>query len=311
VLLAEPSVVALRSAPSKHAGEVVAAGRAALAMIGRTGHDVAVTWPIRAGVIVDQEATHAMLRAFVAAVLGRSVPRRIVISLPCGVTSVERLAFARAAESLGADDVTLVYEPIAAAIGAGLDVLAPRGRLLVDVGSGITEAVVVSMGRIAAQRSVRVGGNTLDERIVEYVRASRGLRISRAMAEELKIHLGAAVLAPEGRVAPAKGQWQASRLPGATLVSSDELRPVFLGVMDTVVECVTSALDAADPELATDVCNEGLYLSGGGMLSQRLDQYLSERLGVRTRLVDDPLRAVALGNGRVLETPDLAREACV
>ena len=291
----EPSLVALRR------GELIAVGSAALALDGRQRPDVSVVRPLHDGVVADLDACVRMLQALLAAVprrLGVSGIRRVLISVPHGVTAVERAAFRDAAfRATGARQVALLAEPMAAAIGAGLPVGIARGHMVVDVGSGITEAAVTSLGAIVSCASVRAGGETLDARIATHLRATRGLEVGARTAERLKRELlgpGAAA------TAVAKGRQVLTGLPTALEVSAVELRGAVEAAVESLVEPVLDVLEELSPELVADVGDHGIWVTGGGSLVPTIAAAIARRVGVRTHQPQAPLAAVIEGNAAVL-----------
>lgn len=300
LLLDEPSAIAFRIEEGRR--RPLAVGRAALRLQGRTDESIRVVEPIRDGVIADLDATVQMLRGLVARALGptRLGLGHVLLSLPHDVTAPERAAFRQAALQLGARRCSLIEEPLAAAIGSGLPVLRPSGRLVVDVGSGIIEVVVISLGAIAAWGSSRTGAQPIDESIAQHLRAAQGLVVGRDAAERLKLELGRADLAPGERVA-VKGRSLRTGLPAIAHVRLDEVAgEIFARQAAQIGDLIISVLDGTPAELVGDVCEHGVYLTGGGALLPGLDRLLAARLGVRVRRVPRPLQAVALGNGRVL-----------
>ncbi len=305
LLLAAPSAVAFTTAQGRT--RTLAAGSLAAQMHGRTRHGTQVVWPVRSGMIVDAQATALMLKAFVRMIYQGRVPRlkRVLISIPCGVTPVEQRGFWQAAASLQPDDITLVYEPLAATVGAGIADQQARGRMLVDVGGGTTEAIVTSMGQIATSRSVRTGGDALNRQIADFVRQRYALEISDAEAERCK-RLAAPALDQAASVAvPVLGRCQQSRLPRRVMVQAHELKPVFAFLTGVVAQCIEDTLSATAPELVADLADDGIWLSGGCLLVPGMPAALAARLPVRFRIVQDPLTAVAMGNARLLASPRL------
>jgi rod shape-determining protein MreB and related proteins len=295
-----PSLVAVRTGGERR-GEVMATGRAALALDGRERPDLAIVRPLQDGVVADLDACVRMLQALLRQVRRRLFERvhRVLISVPHGVTAVERAAFHdAAARATRARRVSLIDEPMAAAIGAGLPVGAARGHMVVDVGSGITEAAVTSLGAIVACASVRAGGKTIDERIAAHLRASRGLAIGARTAERLKREL----LAADGTepVAVAKGRQVATGLPAVARVRATELRAAVEPVVESLIAPVFDVLDGLTPELVADIGDGGIWITGGGSLVPMIAAAIARRVGVRTHSPAAPLCTVIDGNAAVL-----------
>ncbi len=305
VVCREPSVVALYS---DHNGDrrVLAVGQEARAMLGRTPPDVEVVRPLRDGVIADFEVTEAMLRMFMHQCMGPNhvVRPRTVLSIPTSTIDVERRAIRECAEAAGSREVHLVEEPLAAALGAGLDVSEAAGNMVIDVGGGTTEIAVISMGRIANHATLKVGGDQMDEAIVRYLRDARGLLVGPVTAEELKIHLGAA--APAGRrdgntAMDVRGRDLVTGYPRALRVHQDEVREALSGIVQLIVDCLLATLDKTSPELAADIVDKGIVMTGGGAQLRRLDRALGQATGLPIIVVDDPASAVARGAGMALD----------
>jgi rod shape-determining protein MreB and related proteins len=293
VVVDQPSLVARRGA------DVIAVGAAALAMEGRNRPDIAIVRPLHDGVVADLDACVAMLQAMLRLVPGGVRAGRVLISVPRGVTAVERAAFRdAAARATGARRVALLDEPMAAAIGEGLPVSAPRGHMILDVGSGITEAAVTCLGEIVACSSLRAGGETLDARIEGHLRAAHGLAVGPRTAERLKRELLAG--AAPGAVALAKGRDVESGLPRARVVTADELGAATGGIVASLVEPVLAVLEALSPELVADVGDRGIWITGGGSLVPSVATAVARRVGVPARRGADPLAAVIRGNAAVL-----------
>jgi rod shape-determining protein MreB len=278
-------------------------------MQGRAAPAVEILWPVRNGVIIDACAVTAMLQEMLRQAWHGAVGhvRRVLISVPRDATLIERRAFKEAAAGLGASSIVLLEEPVAAAVGAGIDVLARRSRLLVDVGSGITEAVVMAMGRVVAHRSVRLGGDAMAVRIAEIVRRDHELVISTEEADRVKCAVKASALASHDAVLDVKGWHAGSRMPRRAAVTVASLKPVYSGMLDVVSTCVAEALRDCDPEAAADVATDGVWLSGGCLLTPGADAALARRLGLQVQRVSEPLGAVIAGNGVVVEDARLCR----
>lgn len=308
VVLQEPSVVAIRQDGNKTV--IVEVGRAAREMYGRTPEEIEVMRPLRDGVIADYFVTEAMLRYFIEKVSGRFNFRRpiVMISVPYGVTSVERRAVKEAALAAGAREVHLIPEPLAAAIGAGLPVGTPTGNMVVDMGGGSTEAAVVSMNGIVCAESVRVGGVHLDEAIVSYVRKKYNLVIGEPTAEMIKIKIGAARELDERLEMNVQGRDQVAGLPRTITINSSEVAEAISEPLAAVINVVRAVLAKTPPELSSDIIDRGMALTGGGALLREIDTLLTEEAGVPAYVADNPIACTALGAGKALaELPILLR----
>jgi rod shape-determining protein MreB and related proteins len=300
VVLQEPSVVAIREDGSKTT--IVEVGRAAREMYGRTPEEIEVMRPLRDGVIADYFVTEAMLRYFIEKVAGRFHLRKpiVMISVPYGVTSVERRAVREAGLAAGAREVHLIPEPLAAAIGAGLPVGTPTGNMVVDLGGGSTEAAVVSMNGIVCAESVRVAGVHLDEAIISYIRKKYNLVIGEPTAEEIKIKIGAAIELPDRLEMQVQGRDQISGLPKTITVASNEVVEALSEPLSAIVNVVRAVLAKTPPELASDIIDRGMALCGGGALLREIDTLLTQEAGVPAYVADNPLACTALGAGKAL-----------
>jgi rod shape-determining protein MreB and related proteins len=308
VVLQEPSVVAIREDDSKTI--IVEVGRAAREMYGRTPELIEVMRPLRNGVIADYFVTEAMLRYFIDKVAGRFHLRKpvVMISVPYGVTSVERRAVKEAALAAGAREVHLIPEPLAAAIGAGLPVGTPTGNMVVDLGGGSTEAAVVSMNGIVCAESVRVGGVHLDEAIIAYIRKKYNLVIGEPTAEEIKIKIGAAMELDDRLELSVQGRDQVAGLPKTITITSGEVAEAIAEPMAAIVNAVRSVLAKTPPELASDIIDRGMVLTGGVALLREIDTLLTQETGVPAYVADNPIACTALGAGKALsELPILQR----
>jgi rod shape-determining protein MreB len=308
VVLQEPSVVAIREDENKTT--IVEVGRAAREMYGRTPEIIEVMRPLRDGVIADYFVTEAMLRYFIDKVAGRFHLRRpvVMISVPYGVTSVERRAVKEAALAAGAREVHLIPEPLAAAIGAGLPVGTPTGNMVVDLGGGSTEAAVVSMNGIVCAESVRVGGVHLDDAIVSYIRKKYNLVIGEPTAEEIKIKIGAAKELDEELEMNVQGRDQIAGLPKTIVVRTSEVVEAITEPMAAINNVVRAVLARTPPELASDIIDRGMALTGGGAMLREIDILLTLEAGVPAYVADNPIACTALGAGKALaELPILQR----
>lgn len=298
IVLQEPSVVAL----SVNENRIVAVGEEAKAMYGRTPDVIEVLRPMRDGVIADYLVTEAMLKYFIHKSAGRSVFKpRVMISVPYGVTSVEKRAVHEAAIAAGAREAHLLWEPVAAAIGAGLPTDTPTGNMVVDLGGGTTEAAVVSMNGIVVANSVRTGGVRFDEAIVNYICRKYNLAIGEPTAEEIKIRIGAALPLDELLKLEVQGRDQVAGLPRTIVVTSEEVSEAISDSLAAVVGVVKSVLEKTPPELASDIIDRGMVLVGGGALLRKIDQLLTRETGVAAYVADAPMACVALGAGKALE----------
>jgi rod shape-determining protein MreB len=303
IVLNEPSVVAITTRKGKKM--VMAVGDEAKMMLGRTPGNIEAIRPLRDGVIADFEVAEEMIKHFIRKVHNRRsfASPQIVVCVPSGSTAVERRAIQESAESAGARRVYLVEEPMAAAIGAGLPVTEPTGSMVVDIGGGTTEVAVLSLGGIVYSRSVRVGGDKMDEAIIGYIRRTNNLLIGEATAERVKKEIGSAC-APEngeGVEMTIKGRDLMNGVPKEILVSQRQIAESMAEPVGAIVEAVKVALEHTAPELAADIVDKGIVLTGGGALLGNLDFVLRHSTGLPVSIADEPLSCVALGTGRVLE----------
>jgi rod shape-determining protein MreB len=299
IVLREPSIVAIQ----KGTDHVLAVGNEAKAMLGRTPGNIVAIRPMRDGVIADFEVTERMLRHFISKVHRRKslAKPRIIISIPSGVTEVERRAVRESALQAGARDVYLIEEPMAAAIGSGLPIAEPRGNMIVDSGGGTTEVAVISLGGIVYGRSVRVGGEKLDESIIAYLKRAYNVLIGERMAEAIKITLGSAFPLKEELRMEVKGRDLVTGLPRVMEITSEEIRTALEEALVQIVDTVKMTLERTPPELAADIVERGIMMAGGTSLLKGLDQRLREETGVPVNLAEDPLICVVMGAGRVLD----------
>lgn len=308
VVLQEPSVVAIREDDNRTT--IVEVGRAAREMYGRTPEAIEVMRPLRDGVIADYFVTEAMLRYFIEKVAGRIHIRRpiVMISVPYGVTSVERRAVKEAALAAGAREVHLIPEPLAAAIGAGLPVGTPTGNMVVDLGGGSTEAAVVSMNGIVCAESVRVGGVHFDEAIVSYIRKKYNLVVGEPTAEEIKIKIGAAMDLEEELEMNVQGRDQIAGLPKTIVVRSSEVVEAISEPLAAINNVIRAVLARTPPELASDIIDRGMALTGGGAMLRQIEKLLTQEAGVPAYVADNPIACTCLGAGKALaELPILQR----
>jgi rod shape-determining protein MreB len=304
IVLAEPSVVAIADVRGKK--QVLAVGEEAKLMLGRTPGNIQAIRPLRDGVIADFDVAEEMIKHFIRKVHNRRgfASPTIIVCVPSGSTAVERRAIQESAESAGARRVLLIEEPMAAAIGAGLPVTEPSGNMVVDIGGGTTEVAVISLGGIVYARSVRVGGDKMDEAIISYIRRNHNLLVGESSAERLKIEIGAASPPYEGDDGPyreVKGRDLMNGVPREVVVSQRAIAESLAEPVNAIVEAVKVTLENTPPELAADIVDRGIVLTGGGALLTRLDQVLRDATGLPVGVAEDPLQCVALGTGRALE----------
>ena len=314
LVCSEPSVVAVAKDPSGRGEKVIAVGHDAKEMLGRTPNGIRAIRPIKDGVIADFEITEAMLRYFIArATNGRSLRRpRIIICVPFGITEVEKRAVRESAESAGAREVYLIEEPMAAAIGAGMPITEPGGNMVVDIGGGTTEVAVISLSGIVYSRSVRIAGDEMDEAIVQYIRKNYNLLVGERRAEEIKIRLGSAYpMGGERRTMEVKGRDLIDGIPKTIVIGDDEIREALREPIMTIVDAVRTALERTPPELAADIVDKGIVLTGGGALLKNLDVLLREETGLPVMVCDDPISAVVLGSGKALDHLELLKEVTI
>jgi len=301
IVVSEPSVVA----SDRNTGEVHAVGSVAERMIGRTPASISATRPLRHGVIADFEVTEEMLRYFIRKVIDRrSAHPRLIVCAPSGVTEVEKRAVEEASLAAGARQVHLIEEPIAAAIGAGLEIDEPIGRMVVDVGGGTSEMAVISLGGIVVSRSVRVGGYEMDEAIAHYMRSVHSLAIGSRTAETIKIEIGSAVPLREEREIEVRGRHLVTGLPTGVRLRSEEVRAAIAAPLREILQAIRDTLEQTPPELASDVSRDGILLAGGGTLIDGFSAMVANETGMPVRLVDSPLTCVAIGSGRALDHLD-------
>lgn len=305
IVLNEPSVVAVRINGSQKS--VAAVGTEAKRMLGRTPGDMQAIRPLKDGVIADFQVTAKMLQHFINRVHEKSwfpPSPRVLICVPCQATEVERRAIKESAEGAGAQQVFLLEEPMAAAIGAGLPVDEAQGSMVVDIGGGTTEIAVISLNGIVYSESVRVGGDRFDEAIVNYVRRHYGSLIGEATAERVKIEIGCAYPSAEIREIDVRGRNLAEGIPRSFTLTSNEVLEALQENLAAIVQAVKSALEKTPPELSADIAERGMILTGGGALLRDIDKLLSEETGLPVLVADDPLTCVARGGGRYLELMD-------
>ncbi len=305
VVLDEPSVVAINATD----GRPVAVGMEAKRMMGRTPNHIKVIRPLKDGVIADFEVCEKMLRYFIQKVAGSKWSKpRMVICVPSGITGVEQRAVQDAAEYAGArKPVHIIEEPMAAAIGADMPVHEPSGNMIVDIGGGTTEVAVISLGGIVTAQSIRVAGDELDEAILQYVKKEFSLAIGDRTAEEIKIQMGSAWPMEEELTADIRGRDLISGLPRTIEITTEQIREAVAEPISAIVDAVKTTLDKTPPELAADIMEDGITITGGGALLGGLDQRLAHETGMPIRIADEPLYSVVIGSGRALENIDAMR----
>jgi rod shape-determining protein MreB and related proteins len=299
IVLNEPSVVAI----NQDTGGILAVGLEAKKMIGRTPGNIVAIRPLKDGVIADFDTTERMLRYFIQKVHKRRhlAKPRLVVCVPSGITGVEQRAVKDAGYAAGARRVHIIEEPMAAAIGAGLPVHEPTGNMVVDIGGGTTEVAVISLGGIVTAQSIRVGGDELDNAIIQYVKKEYSLMLGERTAEEIKMAVGSAFPMPDEPHAEIRGRDLVTGLPKTIVVSSEEIRKALEEPVNAVVDAVKTTLDKTPPELSGDIMDRGIVLTGGGALLKGLDERLKHETGMPIHIAESPLDAVALGSGKCVE----------
>jgi len=298
IVLCEPSVVAVEAGTNN----VLAVGEEAKRMLGRTPGNIIAIRPMRDGVIADFDITESMLRYFIKKVHNsRSLVRpRIVIAVPSGITEVEKRAVKDSALHAGAREVFMIEEPVAASIGVGLPIQEPSGNMIIDIGGGTTEMAVISLAGVVFAKSIRIGGDEMDEAIINYLKRTYNLMIGERTAEEIKIRIGSAYPMEEEMTMDVRGRDLVAGLPKMITINSEEVREALSEPIAQIVEAVRITLERTPPELSADLIEKGLILAGGGSLLRGLDKLIAEETGLPVHLADDPLTAVALGTGKVL-----------
>jgi len=309
IIINEPSVVAVKNEKYGQT-RVLAVGHEAKEMVGKTPGNIRAIRPMRDGVIADFDMTEKMIRKFIEKAHGRSslISPRIIICVPYGLTQVERKAVRESALSAGAREVFLIEEPMAAAIGAGIDIREPQGNLVVDIGGGTTEIGVVSLGGLVLSKSIRTAGDKIDAGIVNYVRKKYNLLIGERVAEDIKIQIGTAVTLETPLTMVINGRDQVEGLLSSVELTSDDAKEAMQEPLKEVAEALRDVLEKMPPDLAGDIVNNGIILTGGGALIRQLDKYLSDIVRIPVFVADEPLLAVARGTGRALEEIDLLQE---
>ncbi len=302
IVLNEPSVVAINN----DTDEILAVGEEARQMLGRTPANIIAIRPLRDGVVSDYDITERMLKYFIRKTCGsgRFFKPRIMVCVPSGVTEVEKRAVREAAEQAGGKDVFLMEEPVAAAIGAGLDISKPDGVMVIDIGGGTTDIAVISLGGIVASSSVKMAGDKFDEAIVKYMRKAHKLYIGERTAEELKLTIGTAFPREENITKECRGRDLVTGLPKSVEVSSEEIMEALEEPLHEICEAVHNVLERTPPELAADISNSGIMVTGGGALLYGIDKRIEDRTGIKVIIADDPKSCVAIGTGQALDQID-------
>ena len=306
IVLREPSVVAIK----RENGEVLAVGEEAKRMIGRTPGNIVAVRPMKDGVIADFDVTQAMLKYFIRKAMNTKsfVRPRVVVGVPSGVTEVEKRAVIDAAQQAGAREAYLIEEPMAAAIGAGLPVEEATGSMVVDIGGGTTEIAVISLGGIVTSRSIRIGGDEMDTSIVQYIKRMYNLLIGERTAEEIKIKIGSAIVqADKNAELDIRGRDLVSGLPKTLTIKSSEVREALSEPIQKIIDAVKGTLEKTPPELASDVMDHGIMMTGGGALLRNLDRLLSHETGMPVLVAEDALSCVGAGTGKSLENIELLK----
>ena len=312
IVVDEPSVVAVRR-NGRGANKVLAVGQEAKMMLGRTPGHIEAIRPMKDGVIADFEVAEAMLRYFIKKANNRRtlIRPRVIVCVPSGITQVEKRAVRESAESAGAREVFLIEEPMAAAIGAGLPITEPTSNMVVDIGGGTTEVAVISLAGIVYSKSVRVGGDKMDEAILQYIKGKYNLLIGERSSELIKTTVGNAYRDEKAEHMQIKGRDLATGIPKIIGIDSDEVRQAIIEQLKTIVETVKSALEQTPPELAADIVDNGIVLTGGVALLKGLDSLLREETGLPITITEDPLTTVVLGSGKALDEIDTLREIMI
>ncbi|BBB89754.1 rod shape-determining protein MreB [Methylomusa anaerophila] len=305
IVLREPSVVAIQ----RDTGEVLAVGEEAKQMIGRTPGNIVAIRPLKDGVIADFDVTQAMLKYFIRKAMDSKsfIRPRVVVGVPSGVTEVEKRAVIDATIQAGAREAYLIEEPMAAAIGAGLPVHEPTGNMVVDIGGGTTEVAVISLGGIVTSRSIRLGGDEMDEAIVQYIKRTYNLMIGERTAEEVKISVGSAIPPNMDEQMDVRGRDLVSGLPKTLTIKASEVQMALSEPVAGIIEAVKVTLEKTPPELASDIMDRGIVMTGGGSLLKGLDTLLNKETGMPVHIAEDSLSCVAIGTGGAMESIDLLK----
>ncbi len=305
IVLAEPSVVALDA----DSGEIIKVGRGAQQMLGRTPENIVAVRPLRDGVISQYDVTLKMLQYFLRAACGPMlIQPRVVICIPSGVTEVEERAVVDAAKNAGARAAFLIEEPVAAAIGAGVDISAPSGNMIVDIGGGTTDIAVISLDGVVVSESIKVAGDKFDEAIIRYVRNKYNILIGERTAENIKKSIGAVYRHEPIKTIDVKGRCLAEGLPKFVTLSSTEMLEALLSPISAIIDAICQVIERTPPELVADIINNGIIMTGGGSLLYGFDRLIADMTGIRTRVAKNPVQCVAIGTGRSLEHINMLTE---
>ena len=317
IILREPTVVAMQ----RETGHVLAVGEEAKRMIGRTPGNIIAIRPMKDGVIADFDVTQNMLRYFINKALNRKkrnpiVRPRVVVCVPSGITAVEERAVREAAIQAGAKDAFLIEEPMAASIGAGLPVHEPTGNMIVDIGGGTTEVAIISLGGIVTSRSLRIGGDEMDDAIVHHIKRNYNLMIGERTGEDIKIKIGSAFFTPEDEdrknlTYPVRGRDLVSGLPKTIDITTKEINNALSEPVSAILDTIKICLEKTPPELAADIMDRGIVMAGGGSLLWNLDKLVSQETGMPVHLAEDPLSAVANGTGKVSENIEVLKKVLI
>ena len=309
IVMNEPSVVATDT----RTGKIVAIGQEAKAMVGMTPEQIMAIRPMKDGVIADFKMTEELLRYFIRKAINRNylIRPRAVIAVPSGITEVEKKAVRDSAYAAGASHVTLVLEPMAAAIGAGLPVEEPSGNMIVDIGGGTTEVAVISLAGIVVSRSIRIAGDEMDEAIIQYIRRKYNLLIGEKTAEIIKKTLGSAYPLETEKVVEVRGRDLTGGIPSIMKISSEEIRDALAETVFAIIDAIRTTLERTPPELSADILDRGIIITGGGSLLKNLDYKIKEETGLPVALADDPLTTVALGAGKIMSDDALLKKMAV
>jgi len=308
IVMNEPSVVATDT----RTGKIVAIGHEAKAMLGMTPDQIMAVRPMKDGVIADFRMTEALLRHFIKKVCSNFLVRpRVVVAVPFGITEVEKKAVKDSVIQAGASDVTLILEPMAAAMGAGLPIQEPSGNMIVDIGGGTTEVAVISLSGIVYSRSIRIAGDEMDEAIIQYIKRKYNLLIGLKTAEIIKKTLGSAYPLDSEKVVEVRGRDLAGGVPNVMKISSEEIRDALAETVFAIVEAIRVTLERTPPELSADIIDRGIILTGGGSLLKNLDYKIKEETGLPVALADDPLTTVAMGTGKAMMDPELLKKLAI
>lgn len=308
IVLTEPSVVALEA----DSGRILKVGREAQMMLGRTPENILAVRPLRDGVISQYDVTLKMLQHFIRSACGSLMnPRRVVICIPSGITEVEERAVVDAAKQVGARSAYLIEEPVAAAIGAGIDISAPNGNMIVDIGGGTTDIAVISLGGVVVSESIKIAGDKFDEAIMRYVRRKYNVLIGERTAESIKIRIGAVYDHDVPKLMEVKGRCLSQGLPKVITLSSREMLEAMYEPITAIIESICQVIERTPPELVGDILHNGIVMTGGGALLYGFDRLLTEMTGIRTKVAKNPVQCVAIGTGRSLENIDALTEGAV